>query len=125
MVEYVMGKYNYWIFVVLMMIGLYAMISKKNLIKKLIGLNIVQTAVILFFISTAVKKGATLPIAFHEQGEIIQAIQAMHYANPLPHVLMLTAIVVMTSTTGVALSIAIKIYHTYNTIEENEIPSKG
>ncbi|MDI6753498.1 MAG: cation:proton antiporter subunit C [Thermodesulfobacteriota bacterium] len=124
MIDYVVSKSNYWIYVVLMMIGFYAMISKKNLIRKLIGLNIFQTAVILFFISTGVKKGATIPIAFHEKGEIIRAIEALQYTNPLPHVLMLTAIVVMISTTGVALSIVIKIYDAYKTIEEDEIPDK-
>ncbi len=97
MIEYLMGKYNYWIYVLLMMIGLYAMIGKKNLMKKVIGMTIFQTAIILFFISTGVKRGGTLPIALEG------ATRAADYVNPLPHVLMLTAIVVMVSTTGVAL----------------------
>ena len=58
----IIGKYNYWLYVVLMMIGLYAMISKNNLIKKLVGMNIFQTAIILFYISIGYKKGGTIPI---------------------------------------------------------------
>ncbi|MBM4330861.1 MAG: NADH-quinone oxidoreductase subunit J [Deltaproteobacteria bacterium] len=121
MVEYVMGFYNYWICVVLLMIGFYAMISKKNLIKKLIGLHIFQTAVMLFFISTSVKRGATVPVAFHRQGELLQAIEVQQFMNPLPHVLILTAIVVMISTTGVALAVLLLIYRRYKSLEENEI----
>ena len=102
-----------------MMIGFYGMIGKKNLIKKIIGMNIFQTAIILFFISTAAKKGATLPIIEH--GHEMHAIEAVSYVNPLPHVLMLTAIVVMVSTLGVALAIVIAIYRRYNTLEEDEI----
>jgi multicomponent Na+:H+ antiporter subunit C len=115
MIEYLIGKYNYWIYVLLMMIGFYAMIGKKNLMKKLIGMTIFQTAIILFFISTGVKKGATLPIALEG------ATRAADYVNPLPHVLMLTAIVVMVSTTGVALAVLLLIYRRYKTLEEDEI----
>lgn len=124
MIDYLIAKYNYWIYILLMMIGFYAMISKKNLIKKLIGMNIVQTAVILFFISMGAKRGATIPIALHEYGKVLTALQAPQYVNPLPHVLMLTAIVVMISTTGVALAIVLRIYHTYGTVEEDELSAK-
>ena len=124
MIDYLMSKYNYWIYILLMMIGFYAMISKKNLIKKLIGMNIFQTAVILFFISIGVKKGATLPIAFPAYGEALTVIQASQHVNPLPHVLMLTAIVVMISTTGVALAIVLRIYHAYGTVDEDELLAK-
>ena len=124
MIDYLMSKYNYWIYILLMMIGFYAMIGKKNLIKKLIGMNIFQTAVILFFISMGVKKGATLPVAFPAHGEALTVIQASQYVNPLPHVLMLTAIVVMISTTGVALAIVLRIYHAYGTVEEDELLAK-
>ena len=124
MIDFLVGKYNYWICILLMMIGFYAMITKKNLIKKLIGMNIFQTAVILFFISIGVKKGATFPTAIHKFGEVIHALKATQYINPLPHVLMLTAIVVMISTTGVALAIVLKIYRAYGTIEENELPTR-
>ncbi|MCJ7615086.1 MAG: cation:proton antiporter subunit C [Desulfobacterales bacterium] len=123
MLDYVLGKYNYWIYVVLLMIGLYAMIGKKNLVKKLIGMNIFQSAIILFYVSMGVKTGgATVPILMgdgHGQGH--QLIDVANYLNPLPHVLMLTAIVVSIATTGVALAILILIYRRYNTLEEDEI----
>jgi multicomponent Na+:H+ antiporter subunit C len=121
MFDFIVSKYNYWIYIILMMIGFYAMIGKKNLVKKIIGINIFQTAIILFFISTAAKRGATLPIIEHAHGQGAHAIQTASYVNPLPHVLMLTAIVVMVSTLGVALAIAIAIYRRYDTLEENEI----
>ena len=121
MFDFIVSKYNYWIYVILMMIGFYAMIGKRNLIKKVIGMNIFQTAIILFFISTAAKRGGTLPIIEHGHGHGAHAIQATAYINPLPHVLMLTAIVVMVSTLGVALAILIAIYRRHNTLEEDEI----
>jgi multicomponent Na+:H+ antiporter subunit C len=110
-----MSKYNYWIYIVLMMIGFYAMIGKKNLVKKLIGMNIFQTAIILYYISIGVKKGGTLPV-------LMKGVpHAAAYVNPLPHVLMLTAIVVSVSTTGVALAVLLLIYRRYKTLEEDEI----
>jgi multicomponent Na+:H+ antiporter subunit C len=124
MLDFILSKYNYWIYIILMMIGFYAMIGKKNLVKKIIGINIFQTAIILFFISTAAKSGGTLPIIEHGQGHGAHAIEAVSYINPLPHVLMLTAIVVMVSTLGVALAIVIAIYRRYNTLEEDEILEK-
>jgi multicomponent Na+:H+ antiporter subunit C len=104
-----------------MMIGLYAMIAKKNLVKKVIGMNILQTAVILFFISIGAKKNATIPIIGHEYTTHSQAVNAVEFINPLPHVLMLTAIVVAVSTLGVALALVIKIFQQYETLEEDEI----
>ncbi len=122
----VVAKYNYWVYIVLMMIGLFAMIVKKNLIKKIIGMGIFQTAIILFFISIGAKKGATLPILFHGHAPgNTPVIQAADYINPLPHVLMLTAIVVSVATLGVALSLAIRIYQRYDTLEEDEILEKA
>lgn len=121
MFDFIVSKYNYWIYVILMMIGFYAMIGKRNLIKKVIGMNIFQTAIILFFVSTAAKRGGTLPIIEHGHGHGAHAIQATAYINPLPHVLMLTAIVVMVSTLGVALAVLIAIYRRHNTLEEDEI----
>jgi multicomponent Na+:H+ antiporter subunit C len=121
MIDFILSKYNYWIYIVMMMIGFYAMIGKRNLVKKIIGINIFQTSIIVFFISTAVKKGGTLPIIEHAHGHGSHAIEVASYINPLPHVLMLTAIVVMVSTLGVALAIAIQIYRRYGTLEENEI----
>lgn len=121
MLDFIVSKYNYWMYIILMMAGFYGMIGKKNLIKKVIGMNIFQTALILYFISTAAKRGATIPIVEHGHGEAVHAIHAVEYVNPLPHVLMLTAIVVMVSTLGVALAILIMIYRRYNTLEEDEI----
>jgi multicomponent Na+:H+ antiporter subunit C len=120
----IVAKYNYWIYITLMMIGLYAMIAKNNLAKKIVGMNIFQTAIILFFISTGAKRGATIPIIEHmddAHGAVSHMVRAVDYINPLPHVLMLTAIVVMVSTFGVSLAILILIYNKYNTLEEDEI----
>jgi multicomponent Na+:H+ antiporter subunit C len=113
--------YNYWVYIILMMIGLYAVMVKNNLVKKIIGMNIVQTAIILFFISIGAKRGATIPIIAHGHNGGEHAVHAADYINPLPHVLMLTAIVVAVATLGVALSLAIKIYHEYGTLEEDDI----
>jgi len=118
------SKYNYWVYIILMMVGFYAIITKKNLVKKIIGLNIVQTAIILFYISIGAKKGATLPIIVHGHDAGMHSVHASDYINPLPHVLMLTAIVVMISTTGVGLAIVLRIYHAYGTVEEDELPAK-
>jgi multicomponent Na+:H+ antiporter subunit C len=117
-----LAKYNYWVYIGLVMIGMYAMIAKRNLVKKIIGMNIVQTAVILFYVSIGAKKGKTIPIIAHGHEDTgHHAAQALDYISPLPHVLMLTAIVVSVATLGVALALAIKIYRQYGTLEENEI----
>ena len=118
------ANYNFWIYVALMMIGLYAMIAKNNLVKKIVGMNIFQTAIILFYISTAAKHGATLPIIEHAHGSAHTAVHAADYINPLPHVLMLTAIVVAVATLGVALALAIKVHDAYGTLEEDELIMK-
>ena len=107
--------------IALMMVGLYAMMAKQNLIKKIIGMNIFQTAVILFFISVGAKKDATIPIVMHGSGTHGHGVHAVDYINPLPHVLMLTAIVVAVSTLGVALALAIKIFQQYRSLDEDEI----
>tara|TARA_B100000686_G_scaffold353356_1_gene458645 strand:+ start:2665 stop:3135 length:471 start_codon:yes stop_codon:yes gene_type:complete len=134
----IVPKFNYWIYVILMMIGLYAMITKNNLIKKLIGMAIFQTAIILFYVSVGVKDTAGIPIISHHGSEHHQELSDVHseegsasaeyhvidkdkYANPLPHVLMLTAIVVGVSTLGLALAISQKIYRSFGTLEEDEI----
>jgi len=114
MIEFIAGKYNYWMAIVLMMIGFYAIISKHNLIKKIIGINIFQTSVFLFYISIAKISGGTAPVIWEE---------ATKYDNPLPHVLILTAIVVSVSTTAVALALVIRIYKSFGSIEEDEIRS--
>lgn len=125
----ILGKYNYWIYITLMMIGLFAMIAKNNLVKKIVGMNIFQTAIILFYVSIGAKKGATIPIIEHlheasGHGTGSSLVRAADYINPLPHVLMLTAIVVSVSTLGVALALCIKIYNRYKTLEEDEILSQ-
>ena len=112
MIEIFFEKYIYWFSILLMMIGLYAMIEKGNLIKKIIGMNIFQTAVFLFYISIAKVEGGTAPILWKK---------ADLYANPLPHVLILTAIVVSVSVTAVALALVLRIYKAYGTIEEEEL----
>ena len=123
--QMIVDKYNYWLYIVLMMIGLYAMISKNNLIKKLVGMNIFQTSIILFYVSIGYKINATIPIIENAHGDSHSAhglvIHAADYINPLPHVLMLTAIVVSVATFGVALALAVKIYQRYQTLEEDEI----
>lgn len=122
--DYLIAHYNYWIYILLMMVGLYAMLAKNNLVKKIIGMSIFQTAIIVFYVSIGAKRGATIPIIAHghgTDGAHEAAINIAHYANPLPHVLMLTAIVVSVGTLGVALAICLGIYRRYNTLEEDEI----
>jgi len=125
-VDLFISHFNYFISISLMMIGLYAMMAKMNLVKKLIGMNIFQWSIILFFVSTGAKYGATIPIleAGHGNHGAEVIVQASHYVNPLPHVLMLTAIVVGVATTGVALALLLRIYRTYHTLEEDEILKK-
>ncbi len=162
MLESLSPSFNYWIYIIIMMIGLYAMISKNNFVKKLIGMSIFQTAIILFYVSISVKDGSTIPILYHDQihaghgehheaghgdhhqaldthaedrhdshAERGDAVAGSHYpdliiqpddfSNPLPHVLMLTAIVVGVSTLGVGLAITQKLYGEFGSIEESEI----
>jgi len=116
LVAEVFAKYNYWVSILLMLIGFYAVITKENLIKKIIGLNIFQTAIFLFFISLGVVKKGTAPIVSEET-----ILKGYQYVNPLPHVLILTAIVVAVATTAVALSLIIRMQEQYGTIEESEI----
>jgi len=108
----VIGLYNYWIVVVLMMIGFYIVIAHENLIKKLVGLSIFQTSVLFLYISMGKISGATAPI-LDERWQL--------YSNPLPHVLILTAIVVGIATTALGLSIVVRIQEAYGSIEESEI----
>lgn len=107
-----MGLFNDWIVVVLMMIGLYIVIAHGNLIKKIVGLTIFQTSVFIFYISMAKIDGGTAPIL---------ADDITRYSNPLPHVLILTAIVVGIATTALALSLVVRIKEAYGSIEEAEI----
>jgi len=114
MMDFIFLKFNYWIYILLVMIGFYAMIAKGNLIKKIIGMNIFQTAVFLFYISIAKVQSGTAPIIWESGGP---------YDNPLPHVLILTAIVVSVSTTAVALALITRIFEEYGHIEEKKILS--
>ena len=107
-----LGHYNYWVAIALMMAGLYLVIARANLIKKLVGLNIFQTAVFLLYITMGKVSGGTAPIA--KEGFTL-------YSNPLPSVLILTAIVVTVATTAVALAIIVRIKEAYGSIEEDEI----
>ncbi len=108
----ILGLYNYWIVIFLMMAGFYNVIARGNLIKKLIGLNIFQTSVFLLYISMGKVDGGTAPIV---------AEGVTTYSNPLPHVLILTAIVVGIATTAVGLGLVVRIREAYGTIEEDEI----
>jgi len=109
------GLFNYWIVMVLMMIGFYIVIAQGNLVKKLIGLTLFQTSVFIMYISMGKIEGATAPILMEG---------ATLYSNPLPHVLILTAIVVGIATTALGLALVVRIKESYGTIEEDEINEK-
>jgi multicomponent Na+:H+ antiporter subunit C len=109
-----LGLYNYWVFVVLLMIGFYAVIAKPNLMKKLLGLSIFQAAVFLLYITMDKVDGGTAPII---QPGVVDQI----YSNPLPQVLILTAIVVGISTIALGLAVVVRIFEAYGTIEDDEI----
>jgi len=127
------GHYNYIIVILLMMVGFYILISQDNLVKKVVGLNIFQTSVIIFYVSAAKISGGTAPIlldmkgllASRETGEALPegAVQGAEvlYSNPLPHVLMLTAIVVGVATVAMAFAMVVRIKELYGTIEDDEI----
>lgn len=109
------GLFNYWVFIALMMSGFYLLLSARNLVKKIIGVNLFQTSVFVFYISTANVKGGAVPI--HEEGVEL-------YSNPLPHVLILTAIVVGVASTALGLSLILRIKAEYGTIEEDEVDAQ-
>jgi len=115
--EALSGLWSYWLIIALMMVGLYIVIARDNLIKKVMGLNIFQAAAILFYVSIAKVRGGTAPIVPEGPGH---GGHDVLYSNPLPHVLMLTAIVVGVATTALALALAIRIHGDYGTAEEDE-----
>ena len=146
--EQFLGLYNYWIVIFLMMTGFYIVIARENLIKTIIGLNIFQTSVFLLYITMGKVEGGTAPIiphgaennhghqagedalnqgqnVIHQVGQEVEHVaehaQEIIYSNPLPSVLMLTAIVVGIATTALALALIVRIGEDYGTIEENEI----
>ncbi len=105
--------YSYWIVVILFVIGLYTVMSRANLIKKMIGLSLFQISVFLFYITMGKIEGGTAPIIIDKPDVI--------YSNPLPHVLILTAIVVGVATTALGLSLVVRIKETFDTIDEDDI----
>ena len=148
--DLVVSHYNYWVVIFLMMVGFYILISRGNLIKKIIGLNVFQTSVFMLYISLGKIHGGTPPILIGMEGDeghggaeagegAAEAGQAaaeagqgaaeagqgavaeIVYSNPLPHVLILTAIVVGIATTSVGLALAVRIKEAYGTLEEDEI----
>ena len=109
--------FNYEVFIFLMMVGFYTIIARGNLVKKIMGLNIFQTSVFIFYISLGKIIGGTAPILVeHSEG-----VDEIVYSNPLPHVLILTAIVVGGATTAVGLGLVVRIREAYGTIEQDEI----
>ncbi len=111
----ILGLYNYWIVIVLMMAGFYVVIARGNLVKKLVGLNIFQTSMFVLYISMSKVSGGTAPIL--EPG-------LTTYSNPLPHVLILTAIVVGVATLALGLALVVRIHDAYGTVEEDEIQAQ-
>lgn len=121
MFDFFMGHYAYWFTIILLCIGLYGILFKRNLVKKTIGLAILQGSVVLFFVSVASKTGdATVTVIDSN----FPVDQVANYLNPLPHTLMLTAIVVGVATLGVAFTLLIAIYNRYNTLDEKELIDK-
>ncbi len=106
------GLFNYWLIIILMLIGFYIVIAHGNLVKKIVGLNVFQVSVFLLYITMGKVEGGTAPI-------LADGIEV--YSNPLPHVLILTAIVVGVATTALGLALVVRIKETYTTIEEDEI----
>lgn len=112
MIDLLLTRYNYVAVVLLLGIGLYMMIENTNLVKKVIGMNVFQVAIFLFFVTSGYVAGARPPVVGHHEGP---------YASPLPHVLILTAIVVGVSLTAVALALLVRIYTEYGTLDEETL----
>ena len=112
----ILGLYNYWIVIFLMMSGFYIVIARSNLVKKIVGLNIFQASVFIFYITVGKVSGGTAPI-------IVEGVEV--YSNPLPHVLILTAIVVGVATTALGLSLVVRINEAYGTVEEDDLGKMG
>ena len=113
MIEQLAGSWNYIIVVILMMTGLFMVIARANLVKKMIGLSIFQTSVFIFYISLGKMAGGTTPILDGNPDTL--------YSNPLPHVLILTAIVVGVATTALGLALILRINEAFGSVEEDEI----
>jgi multicomponent Na+:H+ antiporter subunit C len=117
MIDFFARHYSHLCVVILIGVGFFGMVAKRNLVKKLIGMSVLQSAIILFWLISAYKKGATIPIV--KDGA--HSIRPEEYVNPLPHTLMLTAIVVAVVTSGVAIALLVKVYRNYGTLEEDRI----
>jgi multicomponent Na+:H+ antiporter subunit C len=115
--EMFLANYAYGFTLLILCIGLYGMFFKRNLVKKVIGLSIFQAAVIMFFVSLASKMGGTVPVKWDE----IPVEMIDGYMNPLPHTLMLTAIVVGVATQGVAFGLLVNIWNRFKTLEEDAL----
>ena len=113
--ELLTTNYAYGTFAIIIAIGLYMMIASPNLVKKVIGLNMFQSAIFLFFVATAYVHGGSVPVIPQEGGAVGE------FASPLPHVIVLTAIVVGVSLTAVALALIVRIYTEYGTLDERVI----
>ena len=109
-----LGLFNYWVVIFLMMAGFYTLIARGNLIKKIIGLNIFQTSVFMLYITMGKIAGGTAPIFVEGQEDVV-------YSNPIPHVLILTAIVVGVATSALGLSLVVRIHEAFGTIEEDHL----
>lgn len=120
MFDFFLGHYSYWLTILLICLGLYAIMMKKNLVKKTIGLTIFQASVVLFWVSIASKWDATVTVVDPN----IPISDPANYLNPLPHTLMLTAIVVGVATLGVAFALLITIWNRYKTLDEQELIEK-
>ena len=120
MVDFITGHYAYWFTIILICIGLYGLLFKKNLVKKTLGLVIIQASVVLYFVAIASKWDATVTVI----DDSIPVDQVAQYLNPLPHTLMLTAIVVGVATLGVAFTLLMAIYNRYGTLDEQELIEK-
>ena len=116
----VFERLNFLTFVIIFLWGFYIMVTRYNLVKKLVGMYLVQTSVIFFLVSISAKKNSTAPVLL----SATEPVQALNYANPLPHVLTLTAIVVGVATLGVALALCAAIYRRYGSLDEEEILKK-
>ena len=115
--DFIVGHLNYWLITVLMMTGLYIVVAKGNLVKKIVGLNIFQTSIFMLYISMGKITGGTAPIFPVDMNIDPDVI----YTNPLPHVLILTAIVVGVATTALGLALIVRIREEFNTINEDDI----
>jgi multicomponent Na+:H+ antiporter subunit C len=115
-IEVLANRYTYILFALLLVVGLYMVVASSNLVKKIIGLNLFQTGLFLFFVTTAFVDGGSSPVIPAEEAEAGAA-----FASPLPQVLVLTAIVVGVALTAVALALVIRIYDEYGTLDEETL----